>query len=117
MAKSKYSRLKRNFVLLKALKNASPSQRKLILKNSNDDLIRCLCDICWNICKGNCKVGDHQRKKLVHHKKAVRDFANKRGSIKSKRRKIIQSGGFLSSLLVPAISIAASLIGNLVGKQ
>jgi len=114
MANNKYSRLKRNFLLLKTLKKASPNLRKHILKKCNDDLIKCLCDICYNICAGNCKLSPNQHRALIRHKNPIRDLANKKKSLKSKRRSMIQRGGFLPALLIPAISIISSIIGSLI---
>jgi len=116
MAKSNISRLRRNYLLLKALKKASPSERKHLLRKCNDDFIKCLCDICYNICAGNCKISSKERRCLARNKKSIRNLTNKHKSINAKRNDLVQKGGFLSSLIVPAISVAASLIGELARK-
>jgi len=117
MGKKNSSRLKKNYVLLHSLHKAKGNEKNLILKKCNNELIKCFCDICFNICKGNCKLSSVQRKKLVRYKKFVRNLANKKKSLKSKRRQLVQEGGFLSALIGPAITVAASLLGNLLQKN
>jgi len=64
-----------------------------ILKSASDDLIKCICDSTFNVLKGNVRVFPKRKSKLKRHKKALRDLAKKKVSLKRKRQ-IIQKGVF-----------------------
>jgi hypothetical protein len=105
-------RLKDHSKVLKKLCKSSPHMRISILKNADDELVRCLCECALNTIKNNVALTDRQFKKLSPHKKILRFLANKRIGLKTKKVKIIkQTGGFLLPLLVPILSsIIASMI-------
>jgi len=52
-----------------------------------------------------------QKNRLTAKKKVIRIIASKKASIKRKRR-IIQSGGFLGAILGPVISVLSSLFNR-----
>lgn len=115
MVKKNFSRLKKNYPLLLSLKNSSAEQRKFILKKASPDLIQTIADICYNIVRGNIDLPENKQKALRKHKRAIRRLADKKIKIITKRREILQKGGFLPALL-PALSIAASIIGGILAK-
>jgi len=115
MAK-KASRLIRNYSLLKILSRSSPKQRKLIIKRVNPDVISCLCDICHNIIKGNLHLSSKQKINAIRFKKIIRKLADKKKKIESKRKNILQQGGFLPAIIPAAISLAISLLPSLLSK-
>jgi len=80
-----------------------------LLKSAGDDLIKCICDCTLNVLKGNLCVTPKQKSKLKRHKKALRDLAKKKVSLKRKRQ-IIQKGSFLAPLLSAVIPAIASLL-------
>jgi len=55
------------------------------------------------------RVPPKQKSKLKRHKKALRDLAKKKVSLKRKRQ-IIQKGGFLAPLLSAVVPAIASLL-------
>jgi len=77
--------------------------------SAGDDLIKCICDCTLNVLKGNVRVPPKQKSKLKRHKKALRDLAKKKVSLKRKRQ-IIQKGGFLAPLLSAVVPAIASLL-------
>lgn len=109
-------RLKRNLPYLKALKNATPKRRKQILTASTTDHIKTLCDICLNVCQHHVDLSPKQIKCLQKHAKCIRALAAKKGSLKHKRKLLIQNGGFLPALLTPIIGAVGGLLGNLLGN-
>jgi hypothetical protein len=115
MAKINLGRLRKNYHLLQSLKRDSPHQRKFIIKKAHPDLIKTIADVCYNIVHVNLKLSTVKKKQLLRNKNKIRRLADKNVSLSTKRREIIQQGGFLSAI-VPAISIAASLIGGLLSK-
>jgi len=52
---------------------------------------------------------------LKRHKKALRDIAKKKVSLKRKR-KIIQTGGFLAPLLSAVVPANMSLLGGVASR-
>ena len=92
---------------LKLQSKAKPGLVKGILKNSNDDLMKCLCECCHNFLKGNIPFS---KKEISTPKKLICDVAKKSISLQQKR-KILQKGGFLATLLSAVASAIAGLIG------
>ena len=88
------SPLDRHTSTLKLLSRANQKMAQNILKSAGDDLIKCICDCTLSVLKGNVRVSPKQKSKLKRHKKALRDLAKKKITLKRKRQ-IIQKGGFL----------------------
>ena len=108
-------RLKRNIHFLKVLQKSKPNQIKAIVANSNKDLLLCICEVIDNILRGTVRLKPKQRTQLLKYKKVLRQLTNKKVKLPAKRKIILnQAGGFLPAILVPALSIAASLLGGLV---
>ena len=103
-------RLKRNASTLKLLCSAKKPFQKAVLEKSKDDLIKCICDISFNVLKGTAPISRQNKKRLSRHKSSLRKLTDRKLSLK-KKRKVIQSGGFLSALLGAAIPILGSLFG------
>ena len=108
-------RLQRHASTLNLLAKAKPKLASGIIKNSSEDFIKCLCECCLNLLKGNIPISQGQKKKLKKYKNPVRNLAKKSVSIKHKR-KIVQRGGFLGTLLSTIIPAIAGLVGGLVKK-
>ena len=88
-------RLQKFAPTLYLLQKATPSLKRSIIEKSSTEFIRCLCDCCYNISKGNVKITLSNELKLSKHKTKFRQLSNKKVSLK-KKRKIVQTGGFLS---------------------
>jgi len=102
------SRVKRHLSTLKLIRKASPSFQKVILKNSNSDFVKCLCEVCINVLNGNINLKKDEKLKLKKHKKLLRYLSNRKKSLSLKKDRLVQSGsGFLIPLLAP-------LVGGLV---
>ena len=107
-------RLRRKAPLLKALHRASPALRKRLLRAHCDkDLIHCLSDFYKHTCilKGNVPLSGSQKAALRRRSKNVQQLALKSVSLE-KKKKVIQSGGFLGALLGPIASVLMSLFGG-----
>jgi len=116
MAK-KYNRLFRNLPLLKILTKVSPSQRRLIIKRAKPDIIKCLCDICYNTTRGHLKLNKNQKKNAIRYKRLIRRLTDKSKNIEYKRKQILQRGGFLQVLIPAAISLASVLLPALLKNE
>jgi hypothetical protein len=107
--------LKKNYHHLHVLNCCRPNQRNSFLKTCQRDFIHCLCEICYNILRGNVPVSNIDRKKLEKYKTTIRLLATKRGySFHHKKRAIIQKGGFLPLILPTILAIASELIPKLL---
>lgn len=101
-------RVRKHKDLLKVLMKNKPKLSRAIIREADDGLIICLCEIVKNVIRGNVKITNHQKKKLRSKKSSLRKLASRKHSVKSKR-KIIQSGGFLN-LIAPLLGAVAKLI-------
>lgn len=101
---------KKNAIALHALCHLNSDQRQAILKTSDVKLIKCICECALNILLGNVPLKNCQKLKLRKHRKTLRKLVEKRGSWKSKKKFIVQKGGFLPLLLGPIIG---GLLSNL----
>lgn len=111
------ARLKRNWDLLKVLRQAPPSQRRAIVVTGTDDLILAICEIVDNILRGNVRLLPKQKRKLKLYKHVLRQIADHKVTKKVKRRKLAQKGGFLPIILGPALALVAGLIGESIAKS
>jgi len=109
-------RLKRNLKFLHKVKGSKAAQRKQLLQCSKPDQIKCLSDCCHNILKGNVKLNNLQKKKLLQQAQFIRLVASKDIKVPQKREILVQKGGFLPALLAPIIGIAGTLISELVSN-
>jgi hypothetical protein len=110
-------RLERNINHLKILSKAIKPQRESIINTASKDLILCICDCAYNCLNGNIPLTDKQIKQLVRYKKQIRRLANKDcNTLRENKEIILQNGGFLPLILTPVLSIAGSLLADLIRK-
>ncbi len=96
---------------LKLLHGAKPAYQKVLLQKATPEVIKLLSDCALNILKGSILLTQQEKAKLQPHTKKIKTLANKRTSIKTKK-KILQQGGFLPAFLIP---ILAAIGGNIAG--
>jgi hypothetical protein len=99
--------------MLYVLKNAAPKLRKAILKNVEPEMIKTLCEISHNTLNGNNSICNNTKKKLVGYKRELRNLACSKRSLSSKRKILVQRGGFLPALIGAVLS---GLIGAYLNK-
>lgn len=109
-------RFRKNIDFLKLLCRKNPGLRSKILRGCDNDLIRCLSDCCQNIIKGNVPLNPSQTKALRRHRDTIRTVAKKRVALKDKRQLLLQKGGALPALLIPILSIASTILADIVTK-
>jgi len=97
---------------------ASCHRRTHFVKNSSNDFVKCLCEACDNLLKGNIPINKKQKQQLYRHRNTIRFLASKQNkSLTKKKRKLIQQGGaFLPILLPPLLTIAAELLPTLFSQ-
>ena len=85
-----------------------------MVASCDKNLIDCFCECSKNILKGNVPLNRVQFQRLRRQKNNLRLLALKKTPL-NKKRKILQKGGFLGALIVPALSALAGLLFN--GKR
>ena len=103
-------RIKRNIPILKAILSLGAKERKSFLAHSSEDLILSLCELALNILKGNIPLKKSQYTRLKKHKKWIKLFADKKTSVKKKRRVVQTGGAFILPLIAAALPFITSLI-------
>jgi len=102
--------IRSNYHALQVLKTAHPKLRKAFLANCKSELVKTLTECSLNLLRGNVKLTPCQKRKLRKHRVHLRKLADKRVSLTSKRKIIVQRGGFLLPLLGAVLPTIASLI-------
>lgn len=106
--------LKKALPILKYVSNVkSGLKRKRILKEISSDphIYDAICEVCLNTVKGNIELSPADRKKLKSHKKCLVALASRKGARGYKRQLVVQSGGAILPILIPAVaSIVSSII-------
>lgn len=94
--------------LLKIIKVVPSKTRSNILRNSDDELIRAIAEICLNFCAGNIQCDKKSYKKLKKYKNCIHRLAEvkkKQKNYKKERILLSQKGsGFLPILLPTVLS-------------
>jgi len=105
------SQIRKYYPLLKRIVRMGNVARARTIKQCNRELMDCLSECARNVLKGNVPLKKRQFTRLQRRKRDLRALANTRTSLK-KKKAIVQRGGFLASLLVPAVAALGSLLAN-----
>lgn len=104
-------RLKVNRHLLHTLNKAPPRLRRAILKESSPEIVKTICEISHNVLKGNVAINKKSREHLKKYKRSLRQLASPKLKLSSKRKILVQRGGFLPVLLG---TILSGVIGDIL---
>ena len=110
------SRVKKHMHLLQFLCHCERPQRKALLTSLNKDQINSICECIDNFLSGNVSIDIELKQKLYKKKAILRKLRDKGVNHRSKKRLLVQHGGFLPALLLPVLSVASSIIGGLLSK-
>ena len=108
------NRLKSQQHFLHVLKDAKPQARRVLLESANDDLIKAIVECVINTLNGNHKLTKDEKSKLKKYKNRLRALVKPKISFKSKRKLLVQKGGFIVPLLT---SILSGVIGALINNN
>ena len=101
---------KRNVCLLEAVCHLNKNQRASFLRTADEKFIRCIHECVLNTLNGNVPLERHEKDRLSKYKTTLRRIVAKRGNWKSKRKLVIQRGGFLPYIIGPILSVLLSQI-------
>lgn len=112
--KKKSCPARRQIPLLQTLKELKPTHRSIMLGHMNDESCEAIYKAVRNVLQSN-KIGTKEKKnlrsKLLPYKNEVRALSNDKKSRKSKRKTLLQLGGFpLSTILSVAIPLLLQAI-------
>jgi len=95
--------------ILKKITRMGDRARRRYVKNCDKALMDCFGECAKNVLKGNVPLSDRQFSRLKREKTDVRALASRRTSLR-KKRSIVQKGGFIGALLMPAIATLGSIL-------
>jgi len=101
--------MKRFLPTLRRIHRMGEKAKRQYVKRCNRQFIDCVSECAKNVLKGNVPLSNAQMNKLRSRRQDLRALSVKKTSL-TKKRKIIQKGGFLSALLAPALSVLAGLL-------
>jgi hypothetical protein len=102
-------RLKQNMHLITSFRKLNKAQQKQIGKNIDSEQLKFVCECCMNILNKNIPLGDDLKQHLFKHREKIRTLANRKCTLKRKK-KLIQTGGFLGALFTALGSAAVSYV-------
>jgi len=105
------ARVKKYAQQLRLLHDASPKIRKSLIGGCHPHVLSCICECAVNILKGHVPLTGAQKKKLRRHKRSLRLLSSKKVASKRKKR-LLQTGGFIDALLTPILSLLGGLLGR-----
>lgn len=100
MAPSK--KLEKHAPLLLCMSKNPTLRRQLITSSIAKELLQCIQECVFNVLKGHVHLDTEEKKRLAHHKNNLRAFVRPKTPI-SKKKEIVQKGGFLPALLGPLL--------------
>ena len=104
------NKIRKHCGLLKWLNNAKASQTKAFIKAADKEIINTLCECSLNILRGNISLSPKQKLKLKRYKKGLRQLADKKVSLKTKKSLLQAKGsGLLGAILGGAIPFIGSI--------
>ena len=107
--------------LLKLLTSLRAKNRCKVLKLLDDNSVNFICECVFNVCFTDLKLSRNKRKKLKSklksQEKVLRYLARKDNSVKNRRKKLVQSGGYIGTLLSIAIPVLTSIFSSLSSKN
>ena len=106
---------KKNLPLLQYLATGKPRIVNAIVKEADPQVMKAICECAHNVLKGNVPLSKSQFSKLKRHRKHLHLLTDKKVSQKRKK-KVLQTGGFIGALLGAALPALASVIGGLIRK-
>ena len=102
--------VKRHLHALSVLSKAPKKLREAVITNSTKEGILALCEVIHNVLVGTVKLSPSDIKKLKRYNRTLVQITRKSTSLKKRKQLIVQKGGFLLTLLPPALALIATII-------
>jgi len=105
-------KIRKHYPTLKKILHIRKAARSAAIKKCDRELIDCFSECAKNIINGRVQLTKRQYARLQRQKKDLRKLANTRTTLKKRRTILRQKGGFITSLLVPALVTLGSILMN-----
>jgi hypothetical protein len=102
-------KLRRHSDMLRFLGTAKPPVVRAAIGTASPALVETLCECCHNVLKGNVALTPAQKVRLRRHKNNLRLLTQKKLTV-NKRKRILQTGGFIGALLGPILGALTGLL-------
>jgi hypothetical protein len=102
--------------LLKILAHPNNKYRKAILIHADKKLVQAICESIQNVLNGNVVINHNEKEKLKKFRSTLHKLIQK-SSLKTKKKILIQRGGFLEYLIPAVITGIASIVSSVIGTQ
>ena len=110
-------RLARNKKLFKIIANAPLKEQKRLLSSVDRDFIDSCRDCCKNILDGRINIPIKSRQKLFRYKSAIRKLGQSSPLSLKSSRKILQMGGFFTTLIPFLSSLIGPVLSSSFGRK
>ena len=86
----------------KSIQNIYLRYKKAILQKADKKFVLSICDIIFNLLRGNVSISDKEKNELQKHKSFLRKFV-KKSTFEEKKKVIAQKGTGVLSIILPAV--------------
>ena len=107
-------RIQKKSAFLRKLYKCSQQERIKQLKAASPAQIKSVCECALNVLNGNVPVHGRLLHTLKPHNSVLKRISYGKGSIQSKRRLLIQKGGFLPALAAALLPLVGGIVERLV---
>lgn len=97
---------------LKLIHSCPKALRKHFLKKLPNRTVKTICECTLNLLKGNIPLSPAKKRTLAKYKTTLRKIGTQKGSLFTKKKLIVQHGGFLNILIPAALTVLTSLING-----
>ena len=102
-------RVKKYLPVLKRLSRLGDRAKREYVRKCDKEFVNCVSECAKNVIKVNVLLNDRQMKNLRRKRNDLRELSSKKTSLRKKRR-ILQKGGFLTSLIPPVLAALTGLL-------
>lgn len=109
-------RIHRNIKLLHTICSCKKNTRNSVIQSANRDFINTICELADNLLQDKIPLSEEDYANLYKYRTVLRKLVQK-SDLTSKKKLIIQKGGFLEFLIPAAVTAIGELISNLVKNE
>ena len=103
-------RVKKYFHELRRLNKALPRVRELSVKNCDDEFILCICELAFNLCKGNIYLNSTQFNSITGFAERIAKLIDREVTIDEKRKILNKSRGLIPAILEPSLAFLDTIL-------
>ena len=103
-------RVKKYYHELRRLNKALPRVRELSVKNCDDEFILCICELAFNLYKGNIHLNSTQFNLITGFAKRIVKLIDRETTIDKKRKILNISRGLIPAILEPSLAFLDTIL-------